>query len=312
MRIVTAASAAILAATFGSSALAQAPAAPAQAPAAAPAAPQAQQPMFSTTKVEGTDNVYIFGYRGYLSMFIVTPQGVIATDPSGLFKPDAVKTYISEIQKITSAPIKYVIYSHHHFDHAAGGQPFKELGARFIAHKNAKARIEQVKFSDVVVPDETVDRRRTINLGGTTLVLEYVGRNHSDNLLVMRLPKEKLIYVVDLLPVQGVQFGTMPDNVSPTEMETSIKRILAMEWDRYIPGHPGGGGKQIGTRKDAEDHLAYLGELSEQVKKAANDGKCHDTAMKEVKLPKYAAWGGYEQFLTGNIQRYCSWWARGY
>ena len=37
------------------------------------------------------------------------------------------------IQAVTKAPIKYVIYSHGHFDHAAGGQPFKELGAVFVA-----------------------------------------------------------------------------------------------------------------------------------------------------------------------------------
>ena len=44
---------------------------------------QAQQPPTptATTKVEGTDNVYIFRYMGHQSMFIVTPDGVIATDP---------------------------------------------------------------------------------------------------------------------------------------------------------------------------------------------------------------------------------------
>ncbi len=51
----------------------------AQAPAPAPPAP----PLFSTTKVEGTDGVYIFRYQGHQAMFIVTPEGVIATDPIG-------------------------------------------------------------------------------------------------------------------------------------------------------------------------------------------------------------------------------------
>jgi glyoxylase-like metal-dependent hydrolase (beta-lactamase superfamily II) len=90
-----------------------------------PAAPAAAAPMFSTTKVEGTDNVYIFRYQGHQSMFVVTKDGVIATDPIGLYRPQAVKTYIEEIQKVTKAPIKYVIYSHHHYDHIAGGKPFK-------------------------------------------------------------------------------------------------------------------------------------------------------------------------------------------
>ena len=106
-----------------------------QPAATAPPAP----PLFATTKVEGTDNVYVFRYQGHQSMFVVTSDGVIATDPIGLGRPQAVTTYIDEIKKVTSQPIKYVVYSHNHYDHITGGKPFKDLGATFIAHKNAKA-----------------------------------------------------------------------------------------------------------------------------------------------------------------------------
>jgi len=150
------------------------------AAAAWPLAAGAQTPpLFATTKVDGCENVYIFRYVRHQSMFVVTPEGVIATDPIGLRRP-AAKAYIEKIQKITKAPIKYVIYSHGHFDHIAGGQPFKDLGAIFVAHKNAKARIEALKRPDVVVPDEVVDTERTMALGDTTLELIYVGKNHSD------------------------------------------------------------------------------------------------------------------------------------
>src|SRR3954464_578647 len=132
-------SAALIASTF---------VATAQAQTAAP-------PPYATTKVEGTDNVYIFRFGGHQSMFIVTKDGVIATDPIGLRRP-AAKTYIEEIEKITKAPIKYVIYSHSHFDHIAGGKPFKDKGAVFMAHQNAKTRIQQVKDPDVVMPDQVV------------------------------------------------------------------------------------------------------------------------------------------------------------
>ena len=100
-------------------------------------------PPFATTQVEGTNNVYIFRYGFHQSMFIVTPQGVIATDPIGYLRPEAVTTYIDEIRKITQAPIRYVIYSHHHYDHIAGGKPFKDAGARFIAHKNARDHLAE-------------------------------------------------------------------------------------------------------------------------------------------------------------------------
>jgi glyoxylase-like metal-dependent hydrolase (beta-lactamase superfamily II) len=48
---------------------------------------------------------------------------------------------------VTRAPIKYVVYSHHHYDHIAGGRPFKELGATFVAHRNAKTRLEALRSS---------------------------------------------------------------------------------------------------------------------------------------------------------------------
>jgi len=91
----------------------------------------AAMPTFETRKI--TDNVYIYRYQFHQSMFVVTPDGVIATDPIGRYRPQAVTTYISEIRKVTQAPIKWVVYSHHHYDHIAGGKPFKDLGATFIA-----------------------------------------------------------------------------------------------------------------------------------------------------------------------------------
>ena len=135
-------------------------------------AQQPAPPPFATTKV--TDNVYIFRYVNHQAMFIVTPSGVIATDP--ISERRTVKPYIDAIQAVTKAPIKYVVYSHSHYDHVAGGQPFKDLGAVFVAHRNARERIAALKPPDVVVPDQAVDGKRNIALGGTTLELNYVGK----------------------------------------------------------------------------------------------------------------------------------------
>lgn len=268
----------------------------------------------STRKVDGTDNVYIFRYGGHQSMFVVTPQGVIATDPISYLRP--AKPYIDAIKAVTDKPIKYVVYSHHHYDHIAGGQPFKDLGATFVAHRRVKERFAELKkqkslLADVVMPDQVVDDKKSITLGGTTLELNYVGRNHSDNSLVMRLPKEKLVFVVDFAPIEQVQFRNIPDNASPLEYIASLKKLASLDWERMIPGHPYAGGR-LGTKKDIEDHIAYMEDLSAEVKKAADAGKCFDNAMKEVKLPKYEKWANYETALPANVERFCYWWARGY
>src|SRR5579872_4471386 len=234
------------------------------------AAAQAQQPPTALTKVEGTDNVYIFRYMGHQSMFVTTPDGVIATDPISERRP--AKPYIDAIQSVSKAPIKYVIYSHSHFDHIAGGKPFKDLGAVFVAQRNAKNRILALRRPDVVVPDQVVDDKRVIKLGGTTLELLYLGKNHSDSTLVMRLPKEKIIFTVDWVPVQGVQFRGMADTYVP-DIEAGLQRLIALDSETLIPGHPGPGGKQTGTKDNAREELAYLQELSAAVKKEVDAGK---------------------------------------
>jgi glyoxylase-like metal-dependent hydrolase (beta-lactamase superfamily II) len=269
----------------------------------------AKRPIYETTKVDGTDNVYIFRYGNHQAMFVVTKDGVIATDPIGYGRPQAVTTYIEEIRKITQQPIRYLIYSHHHFDHIAGGKPFKDAGATVIAHRRAKERLAALNDPHTVLPDETVDRQRTIRLGGTALELHYVGLNHSDSSLVMRLPKERIIFAVDFIPVGSIPGRGMIDSY-PLEWEESLERVLKMDWDRLIPGHPGPGGR-LGTKEDVKNLLAFLQHASAEVRTAAREGGCWERVEKELQLPKYENWPGYKQGLPFVLRRYCGLWGRG-
>ena len=271
--------------------------------------PAAQAPQIETRKVEGTDGVYTFRNQNSQAMFIVTSDGVIATDPVSYGRPTGGEQYLSEIRKVTNQPIRYVIYSHHHFDHIAGGRAFKEAGARFVAHETAKARLVALNDPNTVLPDETVGRRRTIRLGGTELELTHVGLNHSDSTLVMRLPKERIVFVVDLLAVGQIPGRGMID-FYPFQAEDSIKQILAMDWERLIPGHPGVDGR-LGTKKDAQDQLVFLQDASAAVKAEAQQGRCWEPVESTLKLPKYATWPNYEANLPFVLRRYCALWGRG-
>jgi glyoxylase-like metal-dependent hydrolase (beta-lactamase superfamily II) len=272
----------------------------AQTPAASP---------YSTTKV--ADNVYVFRAGFYQAMFVVTPEGVIATDPIGYADPRAPAAYLAEIRKITQAPVKYVIYSHHHYDHIAGGRPFKDAGAIFVAHRNAHKRLAALQAPDVVLPDMIVeDAGSTIVLGGMRVDLLYVGANHSDDSLVMLLPRERIVFVVDWIPIQSVMFRDMADSYIP-DWFAGLDKVLAMEWDRMIPGHPGPGGR-LGTKDDVRMAKEYLVDVSNAAKQLAAEKKClDDDAMRAVKLPKYEGWGSYAAYLASNVERFCLYWGRG-
>ena len=124
-----------------------------------------------------------------------------------------------------------------------------------------------------------------MKLGGTALELHYLGLNHSDTTLIMRLPKEKMIFAVDMIPVGSLPGRAMIDSY-PIEWEDMLKKVLAMDWDRLIPGHPGAPDGRLGTKHDVQDSLAFLQEASAQIKEAARAGKCWEPAEKELSMPK--------------------------
>jgi glyoxylase-like metal-dependent hydrolase (beta-lactamase superfamily II) len=162
-----------------------------------------------------------------------------------------------------------------------------------------------------VLPDQVVDERSTIELGGTRLDLLYVGRNHSDNSLVMYLPKEKILFAVDFIWLGTIAFRDLPDSFLPDYYD-SIDRVLALDWDRWIPGHPGPGGR-LGTKDDVRFNKEYLTDVSNAAKELADKGQClNDDAMRAVKLPKYESLGMYNVWLFGNVERFCEYWGRGY
>ena len=263
-----------------------------------------QAPPYETKKV--ADGVYVFRHMGHQAMFVVTADGVVATDP---ISPVAAKIYLEEIRKITPAPVRYVVYSHHHLDHIAGGAPFKEAGAVFVAHRRAKDTLELLKNTTVIIPDLVVDDRAVLTMGGTRVELLYVGRNHTDDALVVLVPKEKILFTVDWIPIRAILFRNVPESYYDEWLE-SLDRVLALDWDRMIPGHPSPVG--VGTKEDVRALKGYMTDLKDAVRVASEQGKCFDQAMKEVKLPKYEQWGRYNEFLPGNIERLCFYWRIGW
>jgi glyoxylase-like metal-dependent hydrolase (beta-lactamase superfamily II) len=253
-------------------------------------AQQPQAPVREITKIAG--EIYRFRNNNHYSVFAVTPAGVIATDP---ISADAAQWLKDEIQKRFNQPVKYVIYSHDHADHIAGGEVFAAAGAIVVAHENAKTIIVAEK-RPTAVPQITFSDELQIELGGTVVDLAYVGRNHSDNSLVMRFPKERLLFAVDFIPVESVAFRDFPDAYVEDWID-SLRRVEAMDFDVLVPGHG-----PLGRRDHVRLFREYLEELRGAVLRLAREGKSLDEVKQLVKLPKYEKWTQYQAWFPLNVE----------
>jgi glyoxylase-like metal-dependent hydrolase (beta-lactamase superfamily II) len=63
-----------------------------------------------------------------------------------------------------------------------------------------------------------------------------MGRNHSDNSIVMRFPKERVLFAVDFIPVESVAFRDFPDAYIEDWID-SLQRMELMDFDILAPGH---------------------------------------------------------------------------
>ena len=251
---------------------------------------QAQDPpKREITQIAG--DLYRFQNNFHFSVFLVTPDGVIATDP---INKETAEWLQAEIKNRFDKTVKYLIYSHDHADHIAGGEVFAG-DAVVVAHKNAKAVIigEQ---RPTAVPDVTFSDRMTIELGGKIAELIYVGRSHSDNMIVVHFPAERTVFAVDFISVKRLPFRDLSDAYFPDWID-AIKKVEAIDFDILAPGHGA-----IGSKADATDHRGYLEELYNGVLQAARAGQSLDDMKQSITLDAYKDWGQYQDWLSLNIE----------
>lgn len=153
------------------------------------------------------------------------------------------------------------------------------------------------------LPDITFKDRYTLKLGGRTLELEYYGPNHGNSLAIMRLPEEKILFIVDIVTPRRVAFRAMPD-FWPDEWIRTLKEIEATDFDYVIPAHGPHTEPAIDPASIVMEQRVYLEDLMAAVKTAMDSGvHSPDKLRKTVKLPKYRYWRSYEEWLPMNIER---------
>ncbi|MEQ8736744.1 MAG: MBL fold metallo-hydrolase [Rhodospirillaceae bacterium] len=248
---------------------------------------------YDTTKI--ADGVYVFRYTGTRSLFMITDDGVIVTDP---ISPAIAKIFREEVAKITDQPVKYVVYSHEHWDHVPGAQIFKDEGAQIVAHENCARHFYDLPNPDIVMPDITFSDDYTLELGGRKLELLYFGPNHGDCMVVMRPDPGDYLYIVDLVTPGGAPLGFMPD-YAPHHYVRTLKEIEAIDYKAIIGGH----GAMLSHPSAVTERRQYLEALMKATREAMASGANPFELHKVIRVPEFAHLRGYESRIEDNARR---------
>ncbi len=248
------------------------------------------------------ENIYSYSLDGeYFSMFIVTEDGVIAIESINSMHA---KGMVDAIKQITEKPIKYLLHSHNHWDHASGGQVFKDAGAKTVAHVEAYEWMKANTGRDMVVPDEFWGgNRKDITLGKTTVELQYLGMNHGLGMTIFLVPEQKIAFIADLVTPHRVLFNIVPDfNIK--EWERSLEEIIKIDFEKAVYSHNHNSNPlKGGTKQDAIDNLQLIRDIREGLYSEMKKGTNPMTLPSTMKLPKYQDWAMYDEWLPMNIWR---------
>lgn len=246
---------------------------------------------------EVADGIYSYGNGFEQSGIVVSDDGVAVIDPMNTHHAEGM---LQAIQDMTDQPVRYVIYSHNHWDHTGGGQVFKDVGATVMSHIDARDWLLDHPNPNVVVADEVwEDDIHTIELGNKTIELHFFGVNHGDGMVVARFAEDNIIFVADLAVPNRVGFGNLPD-FFPAEWERSLAEIQELEYDTVMFTH----GAPSGPPSTVVDQLQYLQDLRGAIFAEMQAGTDFLSIPNAIELPQYADWDGYDDWLSLNAWRF--------
>ena len=159
---------------------------------------ESDRPLFGKIKFweieQLSDQLYAFRYTFYRNIILIGNDGIIVTDP---LTPEAAVILNDELNKISDKPIKYVAYSHSHWDHVSGGQVFKDQGASFVAHEQCLQNWLENPSKNVVKPDQVFANEYKIDVGDSALEMYYFGPSHDNCRVVFLTQPDRYIFIAD-------------------------------------------------------------------------------------------------------------------
>lgn len=239
--------------------------------------------------------------------FIVGKDAVLVTDSGGSLADG--QWLRQQIKAKTDRPIKYVIISHVHPDHAFGAGAFVEDKPVVIGHarlsealhargefyrKGLGDIIGADKVGPVVMPTRTISDVDEVDLGGRRIVLKAHGPAHTACDLSMLDKESGLLLPADLLFVGRIP--SLDGNLLGWLKELDV--LTAMGAAKAIPGH---GPVAVDFAPASEALRTYLVALRDGVRATIKQGGSIDAAVKTVAQSEKPKWLLFDDYNGRNV-----------
>lgn len=247
----------------------------------------------TTTRL--TDRVALLAGPGGNVVVLHGPDGQIVVD--GFVKPAWPKLKAA-LAAIDAAPIKSMIDTHWHFDHADNNANFRAEGAGVIAHENTRKRLMEphdllgMHFDPVPsaeLPTQTFPAGLTLNANGEQVDLRHVPPAHTDTDIFVFFPKANVLHMGDVFfngfyPFIDASTGGNIDGVIDGA-GTALKMVTAQT--KIVPGHG-----PLATRASLEAYQHMLTSVRDRVRAAKKAGKTLAEAQAAKPTAEFdAGWG---------------------
>ena len=264
-----------------------------------------QQPDFSkvqikVTKVSG--NIYMLEGEGGNIAASVGEDGIVIVDDQ--FAPLAEKIQAAlKGLGITDKPVRFVINTHYHGDHAGGNVPFANAGSTIIAQDNVRKRLEsggtagnggsikmEVKPAEkAALPIITFEHDVTVHLNGEDIRALHFPAGHTDGDSIIFFPKNNVVHMGDDFVRYGFPFIDVASGGSVQGMIDAMEKASAqLPADvKVIPGHGA-----LSNLDDVRAFVKMLKETSAVVEKALKEHKTLEQMKKDKILDPWAKWSG--------------------
>ena len=239
--------------------------------------------------------------------FIVGKDAVLVTDSGGSLADG--QWLRRAIRSKTDKPIRYVVLSHVHPDHAFGAGAFAEdrpvyighaklpeaLAARAAFYKKGLADIIGAdKVGPIVMPTHTVADVDQVDLGGRVVTFKAHGPAHTNCDLAMRDQASGILLPADLLFVTRVP--SLDGNLVGW-----LKELDALEAEGAVKAVPGHGPVLVDLKPAVAALRSYLTTLRDGVRAEIKNNGSIETAIKTVGQSEKAKWALFADYNGRNV-----------